>query len=383
MPLTEFRYVTTNLYQPSAGANPIIAELPFTNVNYTSQLNSIGTFQGEVLLSGINSTNLNVYDGTIPGKTILWVLYQDPINYTTRAAWSGIIWQREYDSESQRLSITAQEMISLYQKRRISTNKTYTAQNPCAIALDLMQYAEGKTPHGNTGLTYASVPSSLVSTTKTYNGYEYKSVYQAVKDLSNNYFDFAIKPYNSGGTLNNQFEMGIPLGTQYSASSSTATVLQFPGNVLSYRFPEDGSSAANRLFGLGYGANGNKLIATASDPSKLTSGNWPLLEDSANYIDIADIDLLKDVTLGQLNATSYPPTTVEIEIAPYVDPYYEPLTSYQIGDTVRVDIKDDYFPAGLNGLILRIVGISVNPGEDGPSIVTLTLTRELAAGVVS
>ena len=75
-----FRYVTTNLYQSGSSANPIIAELPFTNVNFTQQLNSIGTFQGEVLLSGINSTNLNVYDGTIPGKTILWVIYNDTQN---------------------------------------------------------------------------------------------------------------------------------------------------------------------------------------------------------------------------------------------------------------------------------------------------------------
>lgn len=381
--LTEFRYVTTNLYQPGMTNNPIIAELPFTNVNYTQQLNSIGTFQGEVLLSGINSTNLNVYDGTIPGKTILWVLYQDPINYTTRAAWSGVIWQREYDSETQRLSITAQEMMSLYQKRRISVDKTYTAQNPAAIAKDLMQYAEGKTPHGNTGLTYATVPTLPVTTTKTYNGYEYKSVYQAIKDLSANYFDFAIKPYNTGGTLNNQFVMGAPLGTPYSATSPSSSVFQLPGNILEYRFPEDGISAANRLYGLGYGANGSKLIATAIDPSKLTTGDWPLLEDSANYIDIADVNLLRDVTLGQLNATSYPPTTIEVQIAPYSDPYYEPVTSYEIGDTVRLDIKDAYFPSGLNGLILRIVGISVNPGEDGPSIVTLTLTRELAAGTVS
>lgn len=381
--LTEFRYVTTNLYQSGATPNPIISELPFTNVNYTSQLNSVGTFQGELLLSGINTTNLNVYDGTIPGKTILWVLYSDPVTYTTRAAWSGIIWQREYDGETQRLTITAQEMMSLYQKRRISDNKTYTSQNPAAIAKDLMVYAEAKTPNGNTGLTYAAVPSSAASATRTYNGYEYKSVYQAVKDLAQNYFDFAIKPYNSGGVLQNQFVMGIPLGTPYSASSSTATVLQYPGNILDYRFPEDASGAANRLYGLGYGANGEKLIATAIDGSKITTGDWPLLEDSANYIDIADINLLRDITLGQLNAISYPPTTVEVEIAPYVDPYYEPLTSYQIGDTVRLDIKDDYFPAGLNGLILRIVGISVNPGENGPSYVTLTLTRELAAGSVS
>ena len=371
-----FRYVTTNIYQSGSTPNPVIAELPFTGVNFTQQLNSIGTFQGNVLLSGINSTNLNVYNGTTPGKTILWVIYNDTESSNSYPVWSGVIWNREYDSENQTLSITAQEMLSLYQRRRISDTKTYTAQDPTYVAQNLMQYTEAKS-YGKTGLTY-SVPSSSFSTTKTYNNYEFKSVYQAVKDLAQNFFDFAIIPYLSGGDLVNQFTIGLPLGTPYSSSDPTSAVFQFPGNVISYRFPEDGISAANRLYGLGYGANSKKLTTTAVDSAKYTDG-FPLLEDAVNYIDIGDQTLLNNTTLGHLNAVSYPPTTVEIVIPTYVDPYY--YTHYSIGDTVQVRINDDYFPSGLN-LILRIVGMSVNPGENGPDRVTLTLTRELASGSV-
>ena len=371
-----FRYVTTNIYQSGSTPNPVIAELPFTGVNFTQQLNSIGTFQGNVLLSGINSTNLNVYNGTTPGKTILWVIYNDTQNSNSYPVWSGVIWNREYDSENQTLSITAQEMLSLYQRRRISDTKTYTAQDPTYVAQNLMQYTEAKS-YGKTGLTY-SVPSSSFSTTKTYNNYEFKSVYQAVKDLAQNFFDFAIIPYLSSGNLVNEFTIGLPLGTPYSSSDPTSAVFQFPGNVISYRFPEDGISAANRLYGLGYGANSKKLTTTAVDSAKYTDG-FPLLEDAVNYIDIGDQTLLNNTTLGHLNAVSYPPTTVEIVIPTYVDPYY--YTHYSIGDTVQVRITDDYFPSGLS-LILRIVGMSVNPGENGPDRVTLTLTRELASGSV-
>ena len=377
MATAEFRYVTTSVYQSGSSANPILAELPFTNVNFTQQLNSIGTFQGEILLSGLNTTNLNVYDGTIPSKTILWVLYSDPQTLASIPVWSGVIWNREYDSENQSLHITAQEMLSLYQRRRINDTKTYTSKDPAAIAKDLMQYTEAKS-YGKTGLTYATVPSTGALATRTYNSYEFKSVYQAIKDLAQSYFDFAIKPYSTGGVLTNQFVMGIPLGTAYSTNSPIASVFQFPGNLISYRFPEDGNTAVNTLYGLGYGANGTKLVATAIDSAKYTDG-FPLLEDVANYIDIADVNLLRAVTLGQLNATSYPPTTIEIVVPPYVDPYYP---QYNIGDEVRLDIVDDYFPAGLS-IVLRIVAISVNPGENGPSRVTLTLTRQIAAGSVS
>jgi hypothetical protein len=384
---SEFRYVMTSLWQSGSTPNPIIAELPFTGVNFTSQLNSIGTFQGHVLLSGINSTNLNAYDGTIPGKTILWVLYTDPESSTSIPVWSGVIWARDYDSSTQILSISAQEMMSLYTRRRISTTKDYSnnpadplGYDPMYIAEELMKYAEALT-HGKTGLTYFS-DTSLLRTKKLYEGYELKSVYQAVKDLAANYFDFKIAPYLDGNNLKNRFWLGDPLGTIYSTSSLLAPVFQFPGNVVEYKYPEDASSAANKLYGLGYGANDKKEVAIAIDNDKIGStGTWPLLEDSANYIDIGDLQLLKDTTLGQLNAVSYPPTTLEIVIPPYIDPTY-PL-SYKIGDQVRVDIQDDFLTPYLNGEVWRIVAISVDPGEDGPSRITLTVTRLLASGSVT
>lgn len=360
-------------------ANPVIAELPFTNVNFTQQLNSIGNFQGHVLLSGLSSYDLNAFDGTIPGKTILWVLYSDPITLVSVPVWSGIIWAREYDSASQTLSVSAQEMMSLYTRRRISTTKSYTTfTDPAVIARQLLQYAESLT-HGRTGLTYNSATTAY-ATKMVYEGYELKPVYQAIKDLAQRFFDFKIAPYWNpvSGTLYNQFQIGI--GTPYSATSDLAPVFQFPGNVIEYKFPEDASGAANKLYGLGYGANNSSLRATASDPALIgTYGTWPLLEDTASYTDVPDTQLLKDLTLGQLNAISYPPTTLEIVIPPYVDPYFN---QYQIGDEARIDIIDDFFPNGYTD-IMRIVAISVNPGENGPSRITLTLTRQLADGQVS
>lgn len=380
----EFRYVTTYVYQTGATPNTILAELPMTGVNFTNQLSSAGTFQGHVLLSG--APNLNAYEGTTPGRTILWVLYTDPFTLTSIPVWSGVIWAREYDSTAQTLSISAQEMVSLYNRRLISTTKDYSNTNydPTYIAHQLMIYAEGLT-YGNTGLTY-DVSSTAYVTKKKYNGYELKSVYQAIKDLAANYFDFRIKPYVFGGQLINKFQCASPLGTTYSVSSLLAPVLQYPGNVVEYRFPEDASGAANRLYGIGAAGTNTQTIAIATDTSQSTANHFPLLEATANYSDVGDTQLLKDLTKGQTEATAYPPTTVEVVIPPYIDPYYP---TYSVGDQVRLMIQDAYFPAGVdfNGLSsnpkpMRIMAISVNPGESGPSRITLTLTRDLSAGVV-
>jgi hypothetical protein len=384
MPNAEFRYVTTRIYQSGSTPNQILAELPFTDVSYTSQLNSVGTFQGSVLLSGFNTTNQNVYDGTVPGKTILWVLYSDPLSNSSVPVWSGVIWAREYDSDSQTLSINAQEMMSLYSHRRISVTKDYgnTFYDPATIAYQLLQYTEGVT-QGKTGLLYNSATTTY-RTKKIYEAYELKSVYQAIKDLSANFFDFKITPLVSGGNLYNRFDIGLrngTLGVAYSTSSLSAAVFQFPGNVIEYKFPEDASSAANKLYGIGYGANNTQLKAVYADTTRFADG-FTLLEDTASYTDVADQQLLNDLTTGQLKAISYPPTTIEVVIAPYVDPLYP--RGYLIGDQVRLDIRDSYFPNGVNfGATdpLRIVAISVAPGENGPSRVTLTLTRELSGGV--
>lgn len=376
-----FTYVTTNLYQSGSTPNSILTELPFTGVNFTQQLNSVGSFQGHVLLSGMNSTQQNIFNGTLPGKTILWVIYTDAEAGISSPIWSGVIWQREYDSQSQSLAISAQEMIGLYDKRLISEDKDYdtTATDPCVIAKNLMLYAEAKT-HGSTGLTYGLPVTAGTTIHKKYNGYELKPVFQAIKDLSENFFDFAIKPvYDSNSNLVNQFVMGVPLGIVYANTPGLAQVLQFPGNIISYKFPEDAVNAANILYGLGTGANSSKLQAKAISTDFITSGDWPLLEDRTNYTDITNSALLSSLTLGKLQAIAYPPTTVEVVLSPYIDPVF-PL--YSIGDEIRVDIKDDYFPGGLNGVILRIVGISVNPGETGPARITLTLTRQLTAGTV-
>lgn len=451
----EFRYVTTRVFQDGSTANQIIAELPLTGVSYTSQLNSVGTFQGHLLLSGENADIYNAYEGTIPGKTILWVLYTNSVTNTSYPVWSGVIWAREYDGATQTLSLSAQEMLSLYNKRLISTTKDYSVNpsdpdgyDPTYIAQQLMIYAEGLN-HGKTGLnTSLFVSPTAFRTKKLYEGYQLKSVYQAIKDLAANFFDFAIRPLVVGDNLVNYLHLEYPLGSVYSATNPFELVFSFPGNLVDYRYPEDASAANNVLYGLGYGNNDSKVIAIAKDPSKIgtytitnavgngttitfTSANkfvagqevlitgispsqyngtyeiatatttsftalgiatgsyvsggsakssWPLLESTASYTDIGELQLLKDLTLGQLEATSYPPTTIEIVIPTYIDPIY---TSYNVGDQVRVDIKDDYFPSGLTGEVLRIIAISVQPGESGPSRVTLTLSKLLAAGEVS
>ena len=359
--MTSYRYLFADLL-----TNQILAELPLTGVTFTQQLNTAGTLQGDLLLSGINAATQNVANATIPAKCAIYVDRDGVL------VWGGVIWHREYQSKDQRLKITAQEFESYFARRRITTTQVFSNVDQFTIAQTLINQAQAVT-NGNIGVI---VPTSTsgVTVSKTFYSYELKSVYQALLDLSRSTtgFDFNVNvAYDGGGNPSKSLVLGYPKsGIRYSSSSVTAPVFEFPaGNIVEYAYPEDGSVAANTIYVVGAGSNEAKLIATATDSTKLLAG-WPLLEDSANYSDFTDSTLLGNLAISQVSAVSYPPTTLKIVAPPFQNPT---LGSYNIGDDVRVMITDDRFPTGLDA-VYRLVALSLTAGETSAELVTLTLT---------
>jgi hypothetical protein len=357
---TTYRYLFADLL-----TNNLLGELPITGVSFNQQLNQAGTFTGHLLLSGINSAGLNVPNSTIPGRTALY------IDRNGTLVWGGIIWGREYNSTSQTLTITAREFESYFERRRITTDTVFNNVDQLTVAQTLFNNAQS-TAYGNIGLIVPTNTSGVL-VSRTYYGYEYKQVYAAVQDLSRAYngFDFNIRVSYIAGVPSKTLQFGYPrIGTVYSVTSITAPVFSLPaGNIVEYVYPEDGSIAANTIYGLGAGSNEGKLLTTQTDSTKTATG-WPLLEDQANYSDVTSSTLLSQLTLGQVNGLSYPPTTIKIAVPAYATPEFG---TYNIGDDARIVIKDNRFPSTLDA-VYRIVGMNIQPGEDSPERVTLTLT---------
>jgi hypothetical protein len=367
---TTYRYLFADLL-----TNTIIAELPLTGVSFGSQLNQAGSFQGHILLSGINTTAFNITNATIPAKCAVYVDRDGTL------VWGGIIWNRSYQSSSQTLTINAREFESYFEKRRITSDQVFTNIDQLTIAQNLISLAQG-VPYGNIGVEIG-VETSGVLVSKTYYGYEKKTYYSALQDLSRaeNGFDFNIDvAYNGSGAPIKTLNLGYPrIGTTYSSTNPSALLFEFPaGNIVEYEYPEDGSLVANTLYALGAGSNEGKLSATYQDTTYLTTG-WALYEEQANYSDVTDATYLAQLAQGQVKAFAYPPTVIKLVAPAFVNPIYG---TYSIGDSARLRITDSRFPstgigtsiqAGLDK-VYRIVGIEVQPGESGPERVTLTLT---------
>lgn len=399
---TDYRYATTQLYQSGGTANSEIDEYPFTNVNFTQQLSSIGVFKGELLISGMSIAELN-FSGLVAGYCALYVMKG------TSVVWGGMITNRNWDTKTQLLTITAREMINYYEYRRIynfSTSSYYNANaggtgigglvytnvDALVIVKDLLAAANAKTPNGNIGVTWASSNPSTVSggssVTRTFFDFEVKTVYQAILDLARGttYFDFAIKQRMVAGLIINELIVGTPvLGVTYDATQPSSINFVFPGNIVDYTFDEDASNVGNFLYGIGYGANQNRIISKYYDNSKISGANtWPLLENSVNFIDVVSSALLANFTKGKLSAVSNPPTVIQIVVKADIDPIYNPNTAgyYSLGDQVKIVIVDSRFPTGVYGTY-RIIAIDVSPGEGNlPDDITLTLNLPLATTLV-
>jgi len=371
--MTQYRYFFADLL-----TNQIAAELEVTGVNFTQAINSAGTFSGNILLTGLSAAS-NASTATTPGRYAIYVDRNGII------VWGGIIWHREYNSTSQHLSVTAQEMESYFGRRRITTTTSYYNQDQLTVVAGLISAAQAAT-NGNIGVQIGVDPNtgqpplSGVTIARTYYGYEQKTVLSAIQDLAKSGtgapgsggFDFSITcGYDSLGNIAKTLNLGYPrLGTAYNAAIPTIPTFEFPsGNIIEYTYPEDGSIVANTIYATGAGSNEGKLIYSASNTTLLTQG-WPLLEDTVSYNDIYDASVIQNLANGHVAAVSYPPTTVSLIVNPSQDPV---LGSYEIGDDARLRIQDDRFPNGLDA-VYRISALNVTPGEAGPERATLTLT---------
>lgn len=365
MAVTTYRYLFVDLL-----SNEIIGELPLTGVGFTQQLNQAGSFQGHLLLSGINTYQFNVDASTIPGKCGIYV------DRNGELVWGGVIWGRSYNSTEQTVTYNAREWESYFERRRITQDVSFTQIDQLVIAKTLIEDAQAK-PYGDIGITYNSSgqTTSGVLVDRVYYYYELKGVFQAIQDLSRqgDGFDFSIDVAYDPITFlpTKAFNTYYPRkGLVYSPTNINVPVFEFPaGNIVEYEYPEDGSIAANTVYSLGAGSNEGKLISSAQDITRFAEG-WALLEDQQNYSDVTDQSVLDSLAIGAVTALSYPPITMKITVPAFVNPEFG---SYVIGDDCRIVIRDDRFPNGFDE-VYRIVGISVQPGEDGPERVTLSCT---------
>jgi hypothetical protein len=111
-----YRYFLTDLV-----SNAVLAEVPFSGVNYERQLRKAGAFSGNIPVIAA-TTKLNLYESTMPGRTGLYVMRNDV------CVWGGIVWARSYNESSKSLSVDASEFTSYFYHRHIWQTLVYGSE---------------------------------------------------------------------------------------------------------------------------------------------------------------------------------------------------------------------------------------------------------------
>lgn len=357
--MTEYRYLFADTLTDS-----ILAELPLTAVSFGRELNTAGSFSGRLLISDLRETAYQITANTTPGRTSLYVERDGTL------VWGGIVWGRSYSSSDQTLVFQAREFESYFEKRRILTTYTASGVDQLQVAKALVDQIQSL-PSGSLGITVPSLTSGVL-VTKNYYGYEQKPLSEALYELSraDNGFDWNIDvSYSSTGSIVKYLDLAYPRrGVAYSSSNTAIPMLELPGNMVTYTYPEEGGSIANTMFGVGSGSGIGQTRSTQTSSAQITAG-WPVLEQSVSLTDYTDQTLLDEITQAHLAAALNPIVVMEVVTEAFNDPI---LGSFKQGDDIRVRITDDRFPDTLD-FTRRIAKYSVQPGENGPERITFSL----------
>jgi hypothetical protein len=365
MAVNQYRYLFADLV-----TNTINAELPLTGVTFGQNLNSAGDFSGHLIITDRRETAYDILTYTTPGKTALY------IDRNGVLVWGGIIWSRTYNSTTQKLSLAGREFESYFEHRRVGTTNVFTpGTDQLAVAQTLVTQAQA-VAYGNIGVIVGSETSGKTLTNfYPIFDYEHRPVFDAVRELSAQSlpygYDFNIDvAYDGSNVPTKTLKLDYPQrGTVYGPTLATAPLLELPGQIVEYEYPEDGNTMSNVIYGYGAGSPPGTYQATAIDNSKLAAG-FPLLENTANFSNIYDPNVVNNLTAGQVAAQSSPIVVMKITWDAYNTPT---LGDFKTGDDFRIRITDARFPTGFDDNV-RLTRYDVTVGESGPERITASFT---------
>lgn len=348
--------------------NNVLAELPLKRVVIEQKLNAIGTLQGQIPIADPAVAKQQALTASQPGRTALYVDRQGTL------IWGGIIWTRKYSAGPALgggpfvLQLGGTEFISYFHRRRLSANKTYTNSDQFAIVQDLVNYAQG-VPGGNIGVNVGSNTSGVLRS-QTWEATQLKNIGEAITELSgmDMGFDYAIDVAYVSGVPTKTLNLSYP--RRGNPAQTTGWVFEYPGNVVDYMWPEDSSKQAITAYAQGAGS-GASMLRSSTTNTALINGGYPLLEEAYSYKDITMQATLDAHAVADMKALSSPVSLPQLLVKPTLDPV---LGSYTIGDDIRIRISDSRWPAPGIDTYMRIIGIKVQPQDDGmPERVILTL----------
>jgi hypothetical protein len=354
---------TYYLFDLVSGAQ--LGTLPLKQVTFASRLNQIGDFSAVLELADPAVQAAAPIDLTNLGRTAIYVDRDGAL------VWGGILWTRNYRSLDRTLSIAGQDFTSYFFRRVLYAARSYVAVDPLTAAQDLIAYAQSA--QGNIGVAVSAPASSGAVVTQAWNPWDLKEIASAIQDLSASAtgFDYGVDVTWAAGVPAITLTLSFP--RRGRAAPNSGLVWEYPGNIVDYEWPEDGTRIATNIYEVGSGQGATMLLATSANPALLDSG-YPVLDWVGQHKDVTDPTVLANFAIADALAHAGPLTLPVLNVRANLDPK---LGDYGTGDDARLRLTDARFPAPTAGgsgtdTYWRIYTIEVTPQDTGPEDVKIT-----------
>lgn len=347
--MSQYRYIFADLL-----TDKVTVELPLYGTYFTRRICKVGEFGGSFGLNTDGITNADVINGTIPGRTAVYV------ERNNQLVWGGIIWSRTWQEQSKSFQYYGQTFDSAMFKSDIRNSLTYTNQDQRNIVRDLFIKSQAYASRNMRIGVAPAFPVSSSSILRTVNFFWYDSwtfgkALEYMADFENGmdyYVDVNYDPFGDFARnliVNNR--VGDPL-------DQTQLIFDYPGSIKNYWYPESGSTGATTIVGIGAG-EGAKSIRLAITNDTYIRGGWPDLVDFYTDKDVSVQATLQSKVTRQLLAQSLPVVNPTWEIFSDRSPEFG---TYSLGDYAKMQIQSERFPGGLE-VSTRIVGWDVKPTQ--------------------
>ncbi|KAB2347358.1 hypothetical protein [Actinomadura rudentiformis] len=353
----------------------LIEHMPFEIESFTTMLGEAGTLQATLPLGDPAIRARKPRELLLTRRTNL-IIFRDEV-----PVWDGVIWHRRPRREGSKSSATfqASEIRSVLERRLFrpllgygsAKTLSYTQADMFTVFRDLLADAQNFTyldlRPGDLGIEAdASQMSGVLidrrdagSELGAFHGYTFTTYGQLLRDLveGDPGMEWRIHTWiDEGRALRRRVLLGSPqLGGDPNASP--LPTYEYPGQIYSYEWPDDGEQSANYVAALGEGEGDNLRWAESSLDDELLAG-YPLLETVTSHKSDSSLVILQGRAAADLAAVSGDRTVPSLDIVGY--PQINP------GAYIRVRIADENWFPGSSAVpfeaVVRVVGLRIQPG---------------------
>ncbi len=337
-------------------SDAVLDVLPLTDVALDDWIGKTGALNGTVPLPNADLA-ARARRAAVPGRTAVWVERGPEI------WWGGVLWTANVTSGDRGflgLQIQAGGWASYLDHRVVYHSQQAVQTDQFDIVRGLIDYA-ASFPGGDIGITYGTETSGVLRD-RTYRRYDQPRIRDLIDQLGSVEGGFEWRIASERDPDSGRRVKRLQLGSPVITAGTSDIVLDRPGPILAYGWPIDATVQANVWQARGASDNANQtaeslplLSSLLVDDQQIADG-WPRLDGTSDYSTVSEQTTLATHATADLTAARTSQTIPEVTVA--LDRVA--LSPALLGATVRVRIRDDWFPEGLDERY-RVVGLAISP----------------------